>query len=235
LKPTPARREKIKYTFDVSKCDKIFDILLQANQIRIKGGHVIPPPEELAKRAYCKWHNSFSHATNDCNVFRRQVQSAINDGRLTFTEGSKMKLDSDPFPINMIDFENKKVLIRSDQAESLKGKNVIVDNRAAPRMIKPKNPEEGVWKVNEGKKQVPKLRPTVKHLLDKYVSQKANNVFNRLGGSKRPRSPSGHGFCGQLYRQGNSYAHQPQFPMGPTSWGCAPPMYPQFPPYGFNP
>ena len=102
-------------------------------------------------------------------------------------------------------------------------------------MIKPKNLEEGVWKVNEGKKQVPKLRPTVKHLLDKYVSQKANNVFNRLGGSKRPRSPSGHGFCDQVYRQGNSYAHQPQFPMGPTFWGCVPPMYPQIPPYGFNP
>ena len=33
LKPTPARRELIKCTFDVSKCDKIFDILLQANQI----------------------------------------------------------------------------------------------------------------------------------------------------------------------------------------------------------
>jgi len=37
-----------------------------------------------------------------------------------------MKLDSDPFPINMIDFENKKVLIRSDQAESLKGKMLLL-------------------------------------------------------------------------------------------------------------
>ena len=26
LKPTPAKREEIKYTFDVSKCDKIFDM-----------------------------------------------------------------------------------------------------------------------------------------------------------------------------------------------------------------
>jgi hypothetical protein len=33
-----------------------------------------------------------------------------------------MKLDTDPFPINAIDFENKKILIRSDQAESTKGK-----------------------------------------------------------------------------------------------------------------
>jgi hypothetical protein len=44
----------------------------------------IPPRDELKRHAYCKWHNSFSHATNDCNVFRRQVQSAINKGRLAF-------------------------------------------------------------------------------------------------------------------------------------------------------
>ena len=36
LKPIPARREEIKYTFDVSKCDKFFDILLQEKQIRLK-------------------------------------------------------------------------------------------------------------------------------------------------------------------------------------------------------
>ena len=47
LKPIPARREEIKYTFDVSKCDKIFDILLQGKQIRLQEGQVIPPPEEL--------------------------------------------------------------------------------------------------------------------------------------------------------------------------------------------
>jgi hypothetical protein len=44
----------------------------------------------------------------------------------------------------VIDFENKKVLIRSDQTESAKGKNVVVDNNAPPRMMKPKNPEVGV-------------------------------------------------------------------------------------------
>ena len=89
-------------------------MLVQGKLIRVREGHVIPSPGELGKRPYCKYHNSFSHSTNDCNVFRRQVQSAINDGRLTFTDGTKMKLDSDPFPINMIEFEKKKVLIRSD-------------------------------------------------------------------------------------------------------------------------
>ena len=155
LKPTPARRDRIKYTFDVSKCDRIFDMLLQNKLIRVRGGHVIPPPEELGRRAYCKWHNSFSHATNDCNMFRRQVQSAINEGRLTFTEGSKMKLDSDPFPINVVELESKKMLIRSDQTESARKKNVVDDN-ASPRMIKQKKSRsrslESQWKKETSSK-----------------------------------------------------------------------------------
>jgi hypothetical protein len=40
--------------------------------------------DELKRRAYCKWHNSFSHTTNDCKVFRRRIQSAINEIRLVF-------------------------------------------------------------------------------------------------------------------------------------------------------
>jgi hypothetical protein len=57
-------------------------MLLQGKLIRLREGHVIPSTKELGRKAYCKWHNSFSHATNDCNVFRRQVQSAISDRRL---------------------------------------------------------------------------------------------------------------------------------------------------------
>jgi hypothetical protein len=74
------------YTFDIDKCDRIFDYLLQEKQIKLPSGHVIPSSEQLKKHAYCKWRNSYSHATNDCNVSRRQVQSTINEGRLKFTE-----------------------------------------------------------------------------------------------------------------------------------------------------
>ena len=59
----------MKFTFDVSKCDRIFDELLRLGHIKIN--HVIPLLEELKRRAYCKFHNSYSHATNDYNVFRR--------------------------------------------------------------------------------------------------------------------------------------------------------------------
>ena len=72
------RQEEARFTFDVSKCDRIFDELHRNENIELS--HVIPPFEELKRRAYYKWHDSSSHATNDCNVFCRQIQSAINEG-----------------------------------------------------------------------------------------------------------------------------------------------------------
>jgi hypothetical protein len=65
---TKNQQEEIKFTFDVAKCDKIFDELHKA--ICIKMSHTIPPLDELKWKACCRWHNSFSHATNDSNVFR---------------------------------------------------------------------------------------------------------------------------------------------------------------------
>jgi hypothetical protein len=115
------RQEEVKFTFNVGKCDKIFDQLLKNGNIKIN--HIVPSTDELKRRAYCKWHNSFSHATNDCNVFRRQIQSAINEGRLKFQE---MQVDMEPFPVNVIDFEGKKALIRPCMADKGKGKEVII-------------------------------------------------------------------------------------------------------------
>jgi hypothetical protein len=76
----------MRYTFDVAKCDRIFDYLLQEKQSKLPSGHVIPSSEQLKKHAYCKWYNYYPHSTNDCNVFHRQVQSAINEGRLKFED-----------------------------------------------------------------------------------------------------------------------------------------------------
>jgi hypothetical protein len=68
LKPIHRNQEdEIKFTFDVRKCDKIFDELLSIGKIRLS--HTIPPIDDLKKCAYYKWHNSYSHATNDCSVF----------------------------------------------------------------------------------------------------------------------------------------------------------------------
>jgi hypothetical protein len=65
------RQDKMCYTFDRAMCDRIFDYLLQEKQIKLPCGHVIPSSEQLKKYAYCKWNNSYSHATNDCNIFHQ--------------------------------------------------------------------------------------------------------------------------------------------------------------------
>jgi hypothetical protein len=73
-----AQKEKVKFTFNVAKCDKIFDELLKNGNIKMS--HTIPPIEELKKCVYCKWHGSFLHNTNDCNIFRRQIQLTVDEG-----------------------------------------------------------------------------------------------------------------------------------------------------------
>jgi hypothetical protein len=46
LKPaTKGRQEELKFTFDVSKCDRIFDELLKLGNIKIS--HTMPPLDEI--------------------------------------------------------------------------------------------------------------------------------------------------------------------------------------------
>jgi hypothetical protein len=98
-------------------------------------------------------------------------------------------------------------------------------------MIKAKNPKAGVQKVDERKrKPAPQPKLVVKQLLNKYSAHKANNMFSRLGSSKRPRSASQHG--GHVHWQGNLYDQQPYFSMEPTYWG--PRMFSQFSPHCFS-
>ena len=115
--------------------------------------HVIPPLEELKRHAYCKWHNSFSHATNDCNIFRRRVQSAVNEGRLEMHE---MQVDKASSPVHTIDLDNAKILIRPEQAEGAKGKNVIIGE---PR---PKNVNDKILAREVTLEKVPDGRELLK-------------------------------------------------------------------------
>jgi len=58
LKPIPKNRyDDIKFTFDVTKCDRILDELVKLG--KIKFSHTIPSMDELKRRAYCKLHNIF--------------------------------------------------------------------------------------------------------------------------------------------------------------------------------
>jgi hypothetical protein len=69
---------------------KVFDILLKNNFIRIIDHNGLPSVKNLEELTYCKWHNSSNHNTSNCNMFRRVIQSAIDKGRLRFSEAQQM-------------------------------------------------------------------------------------------------------------------------------------------------
>jgi hypothetical protein len=72
-----------------------------------------------------------------------------------------MKLDIDPFPIGMIELMDKKILVHTDQAETTKGKNVVISYEIHNWMIKPYNLEIGVWKENVLRKPTKRVKPTL--------------------------------------------------------------------------
>jgi hypothetical protein len=81
-----------------------------------------------------------------------------------------MKLNRDTFPVNMnmVELDGKKVLVQPSQAESAKGKEVIIGEEWPLRMIKLKTLKDGQWQKNDGSK--PKLCPeaTFDILMAKY-------------------------------------------------------------------
>jgi hypothetical protein len=91
LKPTPQknRLNTLKYSFDFTFCDHVFDILLKNNFIRIIDHNVLPSIQNSEEITYCKWHNSSDHNTSNCNVFRQVIQLAIDNGRLRFSEAQQ--------------------------------------------------------------------------------------------------------------------------------------------------
>jgi hypothetical protein len=59
-----------------------------------------------------------------------------------------MKLDTNPFPIGMVELEHKKILLCTDQVETTKGKSVVISDDLHNRIIKPHSLEISVWKEN---------------------------------------------------------------------------------------
>jgi hypothetical protein len=121
-------------------------------RIRIPTDRVISSSKELGKCAYCKWHDSFSHNTCDCNVFHRQLQSTIDEGWLKFRD----HLDtgghtshSQILPKGVINLEDKKILVQPLQVETTKGKIVIIGEsrekvKPTTKMLKPTSDEPSI-------------------------------------------------------------------------------------------
>nr|AAM08797.1 Hypothetical protein with similarity to putative retroelement [Oryza sativa Japonica Group]AAP52972.1 retrotransposon protein, putative, unclassified [Oryza sativa Japonica Group] len=73
-----------RYDFDITKADKIFDLLLREKQIQLPAGHTIPSAEEYGKK-------------------RQQIQAAIEGDKIKFDDSKRpMKVDGNPFPVNMV-------------------------------------------------------------------------------------------------------------------------------------
>jgi hypothetical protein len=99
-----------------------------------------------------------------------------------------MKLDMDPFPIGMVELEQKKILVRTDQAETTKGRNVVVSDDLRTRMTKPHNPEVGMWKENVQRKPTKKVKPTSAMLIEKYQRRlEEDRMYQVARGIKRDR------------------------------------------------
>ncbi|CAL2227581.1 unnamed protein product [Prunus armeniaca] len=76
----PYKQKHKLYSFDLSKAENIFDELLRGKAIKLDDKHIFPKPEELKNKMFCKWHNSFSHAINNCVQFKDVIQDLIVEG-----------------------------------------------------------------------------------------------------------------------------------------------------------
>ena len=76
----PVCNKESKFGFDITKAERIFDLLLSEGQIKLKPYHKIPTDQELKNMKYCKWHNATLHDANECKVCREQIQLAFEQG-----------------------------------------------------------------------------------------------------------------------------------------------------------
>jgi hypothetical protein len=104
-----------------------------------------------------------------------------------------MKLDKDQFLLNMnmVKVDGKKVLVRPSQAESIKGKDVIIGEERPSRMIKPKSTKGGQWQKNERSKLQQHLKATFNILMTKNKEGRTDikGRKNRIIQNVKPDSP----------------------------------------------
>ena len=116
---------------------------------------------------YCKWHNATSHNTNECKVFRQQIQLAFEQGKLKFEAPKRtMKIDQHPFATNMVDMAKDKSLPQAKILTSSSAKRSgAVDPKAqiAADEVKGKGPMKDV-----GRSSAPRRRVTSQMLLNKF-------------------------------------------------------------------
>ena len=161
------KKEPESYGFDITKDNKIFDLLLSEGLIKLKPYHKIPSEEELKNMKYCKWHNTTPHDTNECKVFRQQIQMAFEQGKLKFeTPKRTMKIDQHLFATNMVDVANDKSL---PQAKILTSSSAKRSGAVDPKAQITADEVKGKGRQDDAEhSSVPRRRVTSQMLLNQF-------------------------------------------------------------------
>jgi hypothetical protein len=114
------------YDFDVSKSDKLFELLIKEGHVKLPENHTMRRPNGVKDKRYCGFHDTNSHSINDCRVFWQRIQRAIQEEHLKFN--NNMKTDDKPFPVDLISF-SMNMESASDPKEKGKMK-VLTSDRA---------------------------------------------------------------------------------------------------------
>jgi hypothetical protein len=77
-----------------------------------------------------------------------------------------MKLDTNLLPVAMVELEHKKILVRTDQVETTKGKKVVISDDLCNQMIEPHNLEIGLWKETVQRKPAKRVKPMLAMLIE---------------------------------------------------------------------
>jgi len=91
------------YTFDVSKCEEIFDLLVTDDIILVPQNMKLHPLKQRKKRGLCKFHGFLGHNLSHCTRFSDFVQKALDEGRLKFGKKTKQPMQVDVDPLKKAD------------------------------------------------------------------------------------------------------------------------------------
>ena len=91
------------YTFDVTKRNEIFDLLVNEGIMIVPKGLKLSLLEQRKKRGYCKFHGNLGHNISRCLNFKDSVQKALDEGRLKIGDKPKQPMQVDVDPLKQVD------------------------------------------------------------------------------------------------------------------------------------
>ena len=116
---------------------------------------------------YYKWHNATSHDTNECKVFRQQIQLAFEQGKLKFeTPKRTMKIDGHPFTTNRVDMARDE---DSPQAKILTSSSAKKSGAVDPKVQIAADEVKGKGPIKDAEcSSAPRRRVTSQMLLNQF-------------------------------------------------------------------